>query len=81
MFKVIRVLWSESLGTTLSYIEEVECPNCNHIFTRKCLSGCFHHHCDSMSCPKCNYPFPKYMQEAGKGEPIINPSKRRLEQK
>lgn len=65
------------MGTTHEYIEEVECPNCNNIFTRKCSSGCFHHRCDPIACPKCRYPFHKYMHEAGKEkEPDINPSRR-----
>jgi len=75
-FKVIRIVWSSSLGTTHEYIQEVECPNCQLKFFQKCSSGCFHHRSEPICCPQCNYPFEKMMQIRGKREPDINPSRR-----
>lgn len=75
-FKVIRVVWATTLGTTHEFIQEVECPKCLLKFFQKCSSGCFHHHCDPPFCPQCNYPFEKLMKIKGKKEPDINPSRR-----
>lgn len=76
-FKILKVLWSESLGTTHNYIEEVECPDCGYVFTRKSSNGCFHHSIQPFTCPRCNYPWNKPMLKSQRSEEDdYNPSKR-----
>lgn len=79
IFKVRKILWSETWGTTHNYIEEVECPNCHLIFSRKISSGCLHTSYNPFTCPKCNYPWNKAIIDCTtlpKQDDEYNPSSR-----
>jgi len=62
-FKILKRGDIKKSGTTLEYIQEVECPGCGHTFFQNCSEGCFHAREEPMLCPKCNYPLSALMKK------------------